>query len=180
MSLIRCEAGHYYEPEKHSSCPHCGVRNLESDIGMTVAKVRTQAAPQTPDDIKTVGMAQQRLGMDPVVGWLVCIDGADKGIDYKIKSERNFIGRSERMDIIIRGDNGISRENHAILSFNPKRRIFRILPGEGKSIVYVNNEELVDATELNPYDIIEMSRTRLIFVPLCGEHFWWQEDNYSR
>ena len=37
--------------------------------------------------------------MDPVTGWLVCIEGPSKGRDYKIMTEKNFLGRSETMDI---------------------------------------------------------------------------------
>lgn len=33
MQMKRCEMGHYYDPEKHSTCPFCGVSNL--DIGET-------------------------------------------------------------------------------------------------------------------------------------------------
>ena len=33
------------------------------------------------EDQKTVGDMQQKMGLDPVVGWLVCIDGPEKGKD---------------------------------------------------------------------------------------------------
>jgi hypothetical protein len=28
---------------------------------------------------------------------------------------------------------------------------------------------------LKPFDVIEMGRTRLLFVPLCGEKFHWDK-----
>jgi hypothetical protein len=116
---------------------------------------------------------KKKLGIDPVVGWLVCIDGHDKGRDYRIRSERNSIGRAPSMQICIDGDETISRENHTAISFNPKKNTFRIYPGEGRGLVYLNDEEVTVPTELKPYDIIELGQTKLMFVPFCGEHFQW-------
>jgi len=28
MALKRCENGHYFDPAKHTSCPSCGVQNI--------------------------------------------------------------------------------------------------------------------------------------------------------
>ena len=43
-------------------------------------------------------------GFTPVVGWLVCTEGPDRGHDYRIRTGYNHIGRAEHMDICIRGD----------------------------------------------------------------------------
>jgi len=48
----------------------------------------------------------------PVTGWLVCVEGAAKGQDFKIHAEYNYIGRGSNMDICIPGDATDSRENH--------------------------------------------------------------------
>jgi hypothetical protein len=73
---------------------------------------------------------KERLGgIDPVVGWLVCIEGPDRGRDYRIHTERNFIGRAPTMDIAITGDPAISWDNQAVLSYNPRRHTFRLAPG---------------------------------------------------
>lgn len=29
MALQRCDKGHYYDPESYSSCPSCGVHDLD-------------------------------------------------------------------------------------------------------------------------------------------------------
>lgn len=190
MQLKRCDNGHYYDPEKHSSCPHCGVQNLEIDIQKTMAKRNVNAdigktqpkvsASNTPDgyesDGKTIGLFQKKLGIDPVVGWLVCIKGTEKGKDYQIHSEKNFIGRSDKMDVMITGDDSISRENHAIVSFNPKNNTFKLLPGDGRGLVYLNNDEVLTVAELHLNDIIEIGQTQLMFIPFCGEIFQWKKD----
>ncbi len=182
MQLKRCEQGHYYDPTKYRSCPHCEVQEDE-DIGYTVAKGKepqfredyVPAAEASPDDQETVGLAQRRMGVDPPTGWLVCVSGAARGTDYKIRSERNTLGRSDRMDIVIKGDLGISREGHAVVSFNPRANVFTLIPGEGKSIIYLNGQEVLSPVKLTAYDRIEISETVLVFIPLCSEIFSWDD-----
>ncbi len=176
-SLTRCNNGHYYDPQKHSSCPYCGVQNLDIDIGKTMAK-RAEGTPRgatAGGEGKTVGVFRKKLGIDPVVGWLVAIEGPERGNDYRITSERNFIGRAENMDVSIPGDETISRENHAIVSYNPKNNSFRLFPGESRGLVYLNEEEVITPAQLEAYDLIEIGETKLRFVPFCGERFQWKE-----
>lgn len=125
------------------------------------------------DDNKTIGIVKKEKGIDPVVGWVVCIEGPTRGVDYRLKAERNFIGRDPSMDIAIIGDMSVSRENHAIISYNPKNNGFRILPGDGHGLVYVNDDEVFMPVELKTGDIIELGQTKLIFVALCDERFQW-------
>ncbi|WP_235867349.1 FHA domain-containing protein [Priestia abyssalis] len=196
--MKRCEKGHYYDETKHSLCPHCGV-NIDLNLGVTMPKrpnqggdmektqarfstgndqlgvtqAKTPSVPPRNDDGKTVAIVRKQTGLDPVVGWLVCIEGPDRGRDYRIRSERNFIGRSEKMDINISGDEAVSRENHAIISYSPKKKQFRIYPGDSRGLVYLNDDEVVVSDLLKPYDVIELGQTKLMFIPFCGDHFQW-------
>ncbi len=188
QSLTRCAKGHYYDSEKHTSCPFCGVQDLDIDIQRTMAKrpgspgggvdaTKPLSHSGPPDEGRTVGVFHKQIsedaGMEPVVGWLVAVSGPAKGRDFRITPERNFIGRSEKMDISIPGDETISRENHAVLSFNPKNLSFRLFAGDSKRLVFLNDEEVITPEELKPYDAIELGHTRLLFVPFCGEEFQW-------
>lgn len=157
------------------------------DVGPTRDMAAMPAAPETPlttpapeaapapEDDATRRVIYKDVAMDPVVGWLVCVKGPDRGRDYRIKSERNFIGRSGAMDVCIRGDDSISRERHAVLSFNPKNLNFRIMPGDSFGMVYLNGEEVSQPTDLKPRDVIELGKTQLLFVPLCDDTFQWTE-----
>ncbi len=111
----------------------------------------------------------------PVVGWLVCIEGADRGNDYRIRIGYNQIGRGENMDICIRGDVQISREKHALIAYDDKEKVFFFGPSEGRNIVRLNGKLVMIPTQLQPYDILTIGESRLIFVPLCGEHFEWDD-----
>ena len=127
-------------------------------------------------DGKTVGLMRGSMGFDPVVGWLVCINGPDVGKDYRLRSEKNFIGRAANMDVAIQSDNGIARQNHAVVSYNPKKNNFILYPGEGHGLVYLNGDEVYVPTEIKTGDCIELGNSELILVQLCGEGFRWQKD----
>ena len=107
------------------------------------------------------------------MGWLVCVAGPEQGRDYRLHSERNFIGRAPSMDVAITGDATISRDNHAVISYNPKKHSFRLAPGDSRGLVYLNDEEVLTPIEVAPYDRIELGETLLLFVPFCGDHFTW-------
>ncbi|MFR5903066.1 MAG: hypothetical protein ACLUIO_26940 [Neglectibacter timonensis] len=49
------------------------------------------AAPEA-DRGKTVGIIKKKIGIDPAVGFLVCVSGPHRGADYKLVAGRNFIG----------------------------------------------------------------------------------------
>lgn len=125
------------------------------------------------EDQKTVGDMQQKMGLDPVVGWLVCIDGPEKGKDYRLFGRINSIGRSERMDVCISKDPSISKENHARLGYDPKYNRFRLIPADSQNNIYLNGETVDLPTPIHAFDIIEFGSTKLIFVPLCGDRFSW-------
>ena len=127
------------------------------------------------DDGRTVAVIKQSIGIDPVVGWLVSISGSEKGRDYRIHADNNFIGRSEKMDICIRGDETISRENHAIISYDTVDKIFYFSPGDGRSIIRYNGKALFQTTQLKSHDHIIIGKTELVFVPFCTEEFSWLE-----
>ena len=122
---------------------------------------------------RTVAVIKKQMGIDPVVGWLVCKTGAEKGKDYRIHAENNYIGRSESMDICIHGDETITRENHAIVTYDNIKGEFFFTPGMGRSIIRINGNVVLAPTKLNAFDEIEMGITKFVFVPLCGPDFTW-------
>ena len=128
-----------------------------------------------PEEGRTVAVDMKKVGIDPVVGWLICIKGPSRGRDYRIRSGRNGIGRSEAMDVQITGDDTVSRENHAFLVYEPRKRNFSLRPGDGRGLVYLNGEEVIQAADIKGYDVIELGETQLLFMPLCGEKFNWDQ-----
>ncbi len=188
MALQRCPNGHLYDPAKHSTCPYCGVSEL--DFFKTSPKlpvpeprvdeseaIRTRPKEEKPIGGTDPGVTQphfrHKIGLDPVVGWLVCVDGNDRGRDYRIRGENNYIGRSEKMPICISGDPGISRENHAVITFDPKTSSFKLSPGDARGMVYLNGEAVYSPVDLCAHDQIQLGNSQFRFIPLCGDRFQW-------
>lgn len=195
MAMKRCNNGHFYDNTKHSACPFCGVSDLDVSATMPVRNPVSSGVNQAPpsqavskvektvargavpsDNAKTVGIMRSKMGFEPVVGWLVCVKGPGIGRDYRLKSEKNFIGRGANMDICIQDDNGISRANHAVVSYDPRNNKFMLYPGDGHGLVYLNGNEVFAPTELHRGNCIEIGETTLAFIPFCGEDFQWQKD----
>lgn len=205
MALTECGNGHLYDSDQYASCPYCngGGNRIDfgvggdSAIGKTAPvgagfgpvlqrtaggiEIGATVAPQSyhnqqEEDVgKTVGVLQKNMKLEPVVGWLVCIEGTDKGKDYRICAKNNTIGRSEKMDICIKGDTTISRENHARLAYDEKHNIFHLIPAESTNNIYLNDEPIYIPAKLAAYDIIEFGETKLLFVPFCCEKFTWKD-----
>ena len=185
VNTVRCPNNHFYDASRFSSCPYCGAAQGTGDAQQTMSMnnaAPASAAKETTDTFQQ--FTQQANGVaaetnkQPTVGWLVCIKGASKGKSYPIRENRNFIGRAPSMDIAIEGDNAVSREKHAIITYVPKQRFFIAQPGESRELFYINDKVVLDNIELAAYDQIEIGRSMFIFVPLCGQEFSW--DDYSR
>lgn len=112
---------------------------------------------------------------DPVVGWLVCIQGRHIGESFNILSARNSIGRNDTNRIVLSKDNGVSREKHAWIVYEPKQKVFYLQPGESSGLTYLNDENIMVSKVLAPRDKIEVGESAFIFVPLCGDNFSWED-----
>lgn len=129
------------------------------------------------NDGRTIAVVHKDMGIDPVVGWFICVTGKEKGRDYRIHSDNNYIGRSEKMDICVRGDETISRENHAVVSYDSIDKIYYFSPGEGRNIVRYNGKAIFQTVELSAYDRVVVGKTELLFIPLCGKEFEWSNED---
>lgn len=172
MQLERCENGHMYNSTRFSECPYCKIDDNDI-IDEQFEEEKLIVPDQIDENEKTIAYWVNEQRIEPVVGWLTCIKGEDIGKDFKIVSEKNYIGRADEMHITINGDNTISRKNHVIIVYNPKQRNFMLIPGEGTGLVYLNNDALYAPRELKSYDVIEIGNTKFVFIALCGEHFDW-------
>jgi len=121
--------------------------------------------------------AKASLKDGPVVGWLVCLEGPDRGRDYRLHMEKNFIGRAPHMDVVIENDSTVSRDKHAVVIFDPKKKIFWALPGEASGLVYLNGDIVNSPTRMEPDDVIEVGQTRLVLIPFCGDRYSWSADS---
>ena len=193
MKVIKCEIGHYYDWDKYGSCcPHCEELNknemrvttlvTEASDGQGVILPVTEEISGTvtryssfdEDDILTQKWYTADTNQEPVAGWLVCVKGKELGKSYNLKIGRNFIGRGNDMDVVI-ADKTVSRNKHAIVTYEPRNRMFFIQPGESSELFYVNQQVVLNTIQLNSYDRISIGEVELMFVPFCCEIFAWEE-----
>ena len=112
--------------------------------------------------------------VDPVVGWLVVIEGPGKGRYVQLGHGQNSIGREKQRVTLDFGDSQISRENHATLTYDPKNKGYFLQQGTGTNLAYLNDQPVLSPTPLEPFARIVLGNTTLLFVPLCGENFSWE------
>lgn len=115
---------------------------------------------------------------NPVVGWLVIVNGKGKANVLNLGYGMNSIGRSpdERININF-GDEEISRTQHAIITYDPRGRKFYVQHGGGKNLTYLADQPLLVPKELKGGEDILIGQTTLRFVPFCGDDFDWQQNN---
>ena len=162
MGLVRCKNGHMFSGRRYGSiCPYCNIDTSVEDSTDLTGGVNIDEELMKDE-------------VHPVCGWIVCIEGARKGKDYKVHDGKNFVGRSDDMDIQILGDNNISRKNHAIIIYDKKKRETVLLPGDSSGIAYLNDEAVYTPSTLSSYDTIELGNSKFSFEPFCGDHFEWE------
>ena len=111
---------------------------------------------------------------EAVVGWLVCLKGVNVGKSYELYARKNTVGRLYGNDVVLENEAQVSRESHIFVEFEHKKSDFYLLPSNGSS-PYVNDEVIHAAYKLKKYDKIEVGGCILLFVPLCGEDFSWND-----
>lgn len=127
--------------------------------------------PKAPIGDPQSGLSKEA---DLVVGWLVVVEGPGRGQSRPIGFGVNGIGRgdSERISLNF-GDSEISRERHAVLTYDHKGRRFFIQHGGGANLTYVGDEPVLQPMELKGREVIGIGQTKLCFVPFCGTEFDW-------
>ena len=188
MAITRCDKAHYYDDSRFRSCPFCesggngngaGIDDQVTVYGSIAGRKLDHAAQRNVlefdmtggGDQTTIGLYASKGKLDPVVGWLVCVSGPEKGRDYRIHGGRNFLGRSLHMDIAIADDPEISRENHCSVAFDNKSGVFLLAPGISNT--YLNGKTLTEVVTLSESDTITAGASDFVFVPFCSEGRKW-------
>src|SRR5699024_24863 len=108
------------------------------------------------------------------VGWLICVDGPDYGKSFPLKEGKNYIGRSDTMDVVIKNDRAVSRNTHAWIEYLENKRKFYVSIGESHKIVYLNEDIVLAPKVMDKNDIISIGNSCLMLIPCCDRQFSWQ------
>lgn len=150
------------------------ARSASDEDGHT--RVFRPTKSQTAPSAASPSVESEDYKVEPVVGWLVIVDGPGKGIAKTLGYGMNSIGRGIEARLSLDfGDEQISRKGHAMLTYDPKGRRYYIQHGEGTNLTYVNDVPVLQPTELKGREMIGIGNTRLCFIPFCGSEFDWQD-----
>ena len=193
MAIVRCPNGHKYDSDFNSSCPYCAVSGDSSgwdDIGLSSefddpGPIWNDNTQSIHDDFDPNGPGvtepywnKAEYSSQPVVGWLVCIEGKDKGKDFCLHGAKSSIGRHQSSSVVL-SDTRISREGFPALIVYDDRKTHRFYLASGDAAshnnVELNGNMLLGQSELNPYDEIRIENTVLVFIPFCGDDFYWKD-----
>jgi len=109
-----------------------------------------------------------------VVGWLVGLNGAARGESYPLRMGRNVLGRDRRSDVVVPDDQASS--HHADLVFRPEERRFILMDHNSTNGTYVNEVEIEPRRDLTTKDVIRIGSHRFLFMPLCHDGFFWDDE----
>ena len=138
---------------------------------------RRSATPKQGAD-PSVATAKRDSMDDPVVGWLVVVDGPGAGISLRLGSGQNSLGRGQEARVTLDfGDSQISRSTHAVVSYDPKGNRFYLQQGTGTNLTYLNGNPVLAPTPLPSGSEILLGETTLRFVALCDDSFNWTDRN---
>ncbi len=146
----------------------------ESSIEKTVAPSAYRTNKDSEDTGKTVAVFSKKNSYEPVVGWIVCVEGTEKGKDFKFYAKTNTIGRNESNDICIKNDQTISREHHAKIAYDAKHNTYYLVPGEASNTIYLNDEPVYTTVQIKSYDVIELGESKYLVITLCNKKFNWE------
>lgn len=127
---------------------------------------------ENPDPTQVVS-PEGTYSFMPVVGWLVCIEGNDRGRDFRLHAGYNSIGKSPSNDVSIASDNTISRERHAVIAYDQEENLFFFAPANGVNLLRLNGKVLMAPAEIKSNDILTIGKSKLLFIPLCTDSFQW-------
>lgn len=176
------------EPETEPAGKGAGARSVQDEAGAPKtqilrgpkSKAKSKAAEKSKDGDAgdDAGEETKDFMEDPVVGWVMVMDGPGKGAALSLGYGMNSIGRSktERINLDF-GDEQISRSQHAIITYDPRGRKYFVQHGGGKNLTYINEDQpVLTPLELKGGEEIVLGSTKLRFVPFCGKDFDWQDD----
>ena len=149
------------------------IKNARLDSNKTIGFF-SMPVPKTQED----GTASTNIPAtqnEPLVGWIVCLKVVNFGKGFSLFSGMNSVGRSEENRIVIPGDNGISRQKHAMIVYEPKKRVFYIKSGESSGLTYVNDEIVMETKQLEAWDKITLGDSDFLLIPLCCDRFSWED-----
>ena len=156
-----CANGHQME-DSWEICPFCQKTGYGGAASAPSSKTRVE----TPSDAaaapamgrKTVVISERRK--PPVVGWLVAMNGEQKGEDFRVRDGQNILGSAADAEVQVK-DATVSAK-HASLRY--KEGKFYLIDLDSTNGTYLNDKaETIARDELKDNDTIRLGEVVLKF-----------------
>jgi hypothetical protein len=159
-----CNNGHQME-DTWTDCPYClrtGFQRTGVGGGMEKTVLESSgaaaAAAAIPETRKTVLLSTLRQA--PVVGWLVAMNGHQKGEDFRLRDGQNIIGSASTAEISL-NDPAVSAR-HASIRYTDG--VFSLTDQDSSNGTFLNDNESKVAREvLKDNDVIHVGEISLKF-----------------
>jgi hypothetical protein len=156
-----CANGHQME-DSWEICPFCQKTGYGGAVSAPSSKTRVEtsadAAAAPAMGRKTVMISERRK--PPVVGWLVAMNGEQKGEDFRVRDGQNILGSAPDAEIQIK-DVTVSAK-HASLRYKDGK--FYLVDLDSTNGTYLNDKtETIAREELKDNDAIRLGEVVLKF-----------------
>ena len=159
-----CANGHQME-DSWTVCPYCQRTGFQTPASPQNVKTRLESEPAVESAPaagaskgKTVLLSEKRK--PPVVGWLVALNGEQRGEDFRVRDGQNTIGSGPDADIVLR-DTAVSGK-HASLRYKDQK--FYLTDLDSTNGTYLNDRaDPIAREELKDNDIVRLGEISLKF-----------------
>lgn len=177
-------------PDVVEQAPSASRDGTEPASGTIIGSARLAGAPrETPaspaskdrPSAPTRILREDTIEVDaPVAGWIVVVNGPGRGGFRPVYVGMNSVGRAPSQRIVLDfGDETISREEHAFITYDDETRTFYLQHGGKSNLVRLGDAPVLAPTVLKPNDHFRIGNTTFRFVPCCGPDFCWTTEGES-
>lgn len=156
-----------------------GTTRLVGNIAQAAPRFPVPGAPNVKAQplAKTQYVREGTIDIEPVAGWIVVVKGPGRGGFRPVYVGMNSVGRapSQRISLDF-GDESISREEHAFITYDDETRTFFLQHGGKSNLVRLGGKPVLAPTELKPSDLFRIGNTTFRFVACCGPDFDWSTE----
>ncbi|MGH9807352.1 MAG: FHA domain-containing protein [Terriglobia bacterium] len=165
-----CNNGHQME-DSWDLCPYCQRTGYQSPRSADSAGktrldrepiLQTASAPAQVTPRKTVLLSDVAC-KTALVGWLVAMDGDQKGEDFRLRDGQNTVGSAPDSDVVLH-DQTISAKHASIRCKDGK---FFLSDLDSSNGTFINGlEECIARVEINDSDMLRLGAVTLKFKAL--------------
>jgi Inner membrane component of T3SS, cytoplasmic domain len=166
-----CNNGHQME-DSWELCPYCQRTGYQSSRGAESAgktrlevdpMLQTRSSAPVPIVPRKTILLSEVASKTALVGWLVAMDGDQKGEDFRLRDGQNTLGSAPDSDIVLH-DRTISAKHASVRHKDGK---FFLSDLDSTNGTFVNGlEECVARVELNDSDMLRVGAVTLKFKAL--------------